>query len=108
MKKEDLDYLNEAAMRAARGDVSAIANPRAAGLVLALLSEHEEVTRSENFWSDRAPKLNDEVLLLRQLEFPASVAVAGGKVADDRREEARKVLDALKALREPAPAGEAP
>ena len=46
------------------------------GAVLELISEHETLVRSEAFWGARAPKMNEELLILRQLESPARAHVA--------------------------------
>lgn len=44
--------------------------------VLELVGEHEAMVRAEGFWGERAPKMNAELLILRQLESPARAHVA--------------------------------
>lgn len=48
-------------------------DPRA---VLELVGAYEAIVRAETFWSERAPKMNDELLILRQLEPHARAHVA--------------------------------
>lgn len=68
------------------------------GAVLELISAYESVVRAETFWSERAPKMNDELLLLRQLEPHARAHVAQ-EPKHKRAKDFAPVLDQLDALR---------
>jgi hypothetical protein len=48
-----------------------VGKPIDPSVVLELANAYEQVVLAETFWSDRAPRMNDELLILRQLEAPA-------------------------------------
>jgi len=55
--------------------------------------------RAEEFWSGRAPVLNDELLALRPLEVFARTIANGGELSAARLDELRKALAGLDAAR---------
>ena len=67
MELQKLETLKRAAQSGGALD------PRA---VLELVDAYQAVVRAETFWSGRAPKMNDELLILRQLEAPARAHMA--------------------------------
>lgn len=75
------------------------------GAVLELISAYQSMVRAETFWSERAPKMNDELLILRQLEPHARAHVA----QDPKHERSKATapvlaqLDELRAVGKAAP-----
>ncbi|SAK98411.1 hypothetical protein AWB80_07513 [Caballeronia pedi] len=96
MRDEDLRALRqEAASNGAVLDGAAVLN---------LIASYEAVVRAEGFWSVRAPQMNEELLVLRQVESHSralATALASGLVEDSPRALALGNLHSeLDALRE--------
>lgn len=67
--------------------------------VLELIAHHEGIMRAETFWSDRAPKMVDELSALRGLEPHLRALVAHGRALAGALEGAETALAALDSLR---------
>lgn len=89
MEQTKIDALKRIAQNGGQID------PRA---VLELASAYEALLRAETFWSDRAPKMNDELLILRQLE-PHARAHSAQEPKHKRAKEFAPVLAQLDELR---------
>ena len=90
-----MDANKLAALRAAamRDDI-----PLDRAAVRELIEEHEAQQRAEGFWSERAPKMNDELLVLRKLE-PIARAHVAQEPEHERADALGDVLAELDALR---------
>lgn len=67
-------------------------------VVLELISAYEGIVRAETFWSERAPKMVDELLILRQLE-PSARALLAQDPEHKRSKQFGPVLAQLDELR---------
>lgn len=96
MKSEDFECLKKTVRDAVRKkNPAALADPRVASLVAAMLDHYEAVIRGEEFWGERGPLLTDEVLALRPLELFARIVVNGGALTDAHLDDLRAALDSL-------------
>ncbi|ATI15685.1 hypothetical protein [Bordetella phage vB_BbrM_PHB04] len=82
-----------------------VKNLRALVETAQLLTDAERVElladlRAEEFWSGRAPALNDELLALRPLEVFARTIANGGELPAARVDDLHKALMHLDAVRE--------
>lgn len=101
MKQKDFDHLKKEAQHAARtGNVSAFTNPAVAQKIISLVASYDAMQRAEDFWGERAPMLNDELLAIRPLEkFARLVANGANKLTSDQRKELLDALANLDAVR---------
>lgn len=67
--------------------------------VLELIAAYEGVVRAEGFWSDRAPKMVDEINALRPIEPSLRALVTHARLVTQAAEAAEKVLGELDAVR---------
>lgn len=99
MKKEDLDVLKQSTREALRGNTITFCQPQTAELVLSLIADHEGLIRGEQFWGERAPLLNDELLAIRPLEKFSRLIANGGEMTAEQRKELGEALAHLDAVR---------
>ncbi|MEX3764405.1 hypothetical protein [Paraburkholderia phenoliruptrix] len=70
-----------------------------AAMVLALIDAYEGQQRAEGFWSVRAPAMNDELVIIRQIETDARAVVGLIDQLTQRRATLAAALGELDALR---------